>query len=376
MIYLTSGANGAGKTLNTLKAVREKQVLEGRTVYYNGFAMKPAKATEFGWLEFDPKKWQDLPDGAILICDECQNEFPVRPSSEKLPEYVRALSEHRRRGFDFYMITQHPQNIDMFVRRLIGSPGYHRHLKRAFGANMVSVLEWSAVNGNCEKDGAGKSARVSMVAYPKEVYEWYDSASLHTAKRSIPKQVYVLVVLALVIPALFYLAFQRVTSKATPTPAPVSVASGAPGQNVAALPNSSAVSSVEYTAAFVPRVEGLAYTAPRYDEATKPTTAPYPAACIASKSRCECYTQQGTKLPVPPALCSRIVKGGFFMDWQPNGTGTGSAPAVSPVAAVESPKLTGGSFPETRKLAESDQERVHPDAGVLKFMHRNGKPSS
>ncbi len=67
MIYLTTGANGAGKTLNTLKFVREKQVAEGRTVYYNGFDMLPEKAAEFGWLKFDPRLWQSLPDGIAPV---------------------------------------------------------------------------------------------------------------------------------------------------------------------------------------------------------------------------------------------------------------------------------------------------------------------
>lgn len=369
MIYLTSGANGAGKTLNTLKAVREKQVAEGRSVYYNGFAMKPEKALEFGWLEFDPKKWQELPDGAILICDECQNEFPVRPSSEKLPEYVRGLSEHRRRGFDFFMITQHPQNIDMFVRRLIGSPGYHRHLKRTFGANMVSVLEWNAVNGNCEKDGAGKSARVSMVPFPKEVFEWYDSATLHTAKRSIPKQVYVLGVLALVIPAMFYFAFQKVTANATlHVPPVVPGAPGPVGQQVGARPDVAVQTPAEYAASYTPRIEGLAYTAARYDEQTKPITAPYPAACINMGKRCECYTQQGTKLPVPMAICSQIVAGGFFMDWDPNGK-------PSDRGQSSEPKLAGGNFPESSRSRQMEVASVPiADADTIAFVHKIRPP--
>ena len=77
-----------------------------------------------------------------------------------------------------------------------------------------------------------------------------------------------------------------------------------------------ALSAADYAASYQPRIEGLAYTAPRYDDATKPINVPYPAACISMGSRCECYTQQATKLPVPLALCSAIVKGGFFNDWQ------------------------------------------------------------
>ncbi len=351
MIYLTTGANGAGKTLNTLKHVREKQVAEGRSVYYHGFAMKAEKAAEFGWKPFDPRKWQDLPDGAILIVDECQNEFPVRPSSSAVPEYVRGLSEHRRRGFDLFMITQHPQNIDMFVRRLIGSPGWHRHLKRAFGSDMVSVLEWSAVNGNCEKNGAGNTARVTMVPYPKEVFQWYDSASLHTAKKSIPRQVYVLASLIFVIPVLGYFGYQSLMTNTKPKN--LASASSSPVGQIAAIPpgQSAVVTAADYVSDYLPRLPGFPNSAPRYDETTKPTIAPYPAACVSSGSkRCECYTQQATRIQVSHDVCMQIVKNGFFVDWeQPQAM----AAAPSRPAAVVPVAATGRSVLDTSPMPDA-----------------------
>ena len=44
-----------------------------------------------------------------------------------------------------------------------------------------------------------------------------------------------------------------------------------------------------------PRVHGLAFRAPAYDEVTKPVVAPYPATCICSSTQCRCYSQQGTR---------------------------------------------------------------------------------
>lgn len=321
MIYLTTGANGAGKTLNTLKLVREKQVAEGRSVYYDGFDMDPAKAAEFGWQHCDPTKWEELPDGAIVIWDECQRNghLPTRGTGAAKPRYVEQLGEHRRRGFDFYLITQHPSNIDKFVRGLIGSPGWHRHLKRVFGTEMVSELKWSAVNTNCEKSGAGKSAEVTMKPFPKEVFSWYKSAVLHTGKRQIPKQVYAFGVLLVAIPLVFYAGYRQVAAKASPTTA--SSAAAAP-----VAPAASAAVKPDYVASFAPRIDGLPHTAPRYDEVTKPTVAPYPAACVNMGARCGCYSQQGTALDVPADLCRQIVKRGFFMDWE-NKAPTGSQSA-------------------------------------------------
>lgn len=324
MIYLTTGANGAGKTLLTLKDVRAQQLKENRPVYYHGFDMDDAKAAEFGWQKFDPKKWQDLPDGSICIMDECQNEFPLRRSGAEVPDYIQAIAQHRRRrGFDFWMICPHPSLIDVFVRRLIDKPSWHRHLKRAFGADVVSVLRFSSPDMKCEQPGAGARGEVSMVGYPKEVYAWYRSASLHTAKKKIPRAVYVLAACAVLVPAALYFAVTGVYKNATKDakPAAETVAS-APGVNgtSSGSPNMRQVAQVmtadEYIAHRVPRLPDFPHTAPAYDDTTKPTEAPYPAACVQMGKTCKCYTQQATLLQVSGAVCLQIVAQGFFMDWK------------------------------------------------------------
>lgn len=319
-IYLTTGANGAGKTLLTLKDVREKQVKEGRSVYYCGFDMKPEKAQEFGWQKCDPKAWQDLPDGSIVIMDECQDYFPVRPNGSKVPDYVEKLAVHRKRGFDFFLITQHPANIDKFVVRLIGDPGWHRHLKRTFGAQLTSVIKWSAVNNQCEKPSSGKTGQVSSVPYPKEVYDWYNSATIHTAKRTIPKQVYVIAASALLIPLLGYFAWSTFKSgmlKGKPEAAELAVAGDVIGADVARpVRSTTVVSQAQYFESYHPRVPGLPHTAPRYDDVTKPITAPYPAACLTVGDQCRCYTQQATRMQIEDDTCRAIAEHGFFVDWQ------------------------------------------------------------
>lgn len=322
MIYLTTGANGAGKTLLTLKDVREQQLKENRPVYYHGFDLDPEKALEFGWKEFDPRKWQDLPDGSICIMDECQNEFPIRRSGSEVPDYINAIAQHRRRrGFDFWMITPHPSLIDVFVRRLIDKPSWHRHLKRAFGADMVSVLTFSSPDLKCEEPGAGARGEVAMRAFPKEVYKWYASASLHTGKKRVPKAVYFLIAAAIAIPATLYLGvsgvYANATSKAKPglitapvNPEAVMTKAGPerPGLNADTLP--------EYLAHRKPRIPDFPHTAPVYDSVVQPVSAPYPAACIQMGKVCKCYTQQATVMPVSGAVCVQIVKNGFFVDWK------------------------------------------------------------
>lgn len=317
MIYLTTGANGAGKTLLTLKDVRAQQLKENRPVYYHGFEMDEAKAAEFGWQKFDPKDWQSLPDGSICIMDECQNEFPLRRSGSDVPDYIQAIAQFRRkRGFDFWMICPHPSLIDVFVRRLIDKPSWHRHLKRAFGADVVSVLRFSAPDMKCEEPGAGARGEVSMVAYPKEVYSWYRSASLHTGKKKIPRAAYVLAACAIAVPSAMYFAITGVYGNATKQAKAVEAApaTSAPVQTGRQL--GQVMTAAEYVDSRTPRLKDFAHTAPAYDDVTKPTEAPYPAACVQMGKTCKCYTQQATLLQVSGAVCVQIVQQGFFMDWK------------------------------------------------------------
>jgi len=317
MIYLTTGSNGTGKTLFTLKEVREKQLKENRPVYHNGRFTLTTEGEAFGWKQIDFKDWQDCPDGAIFLIDECHNDMPKISAGAAIPPHISALGEHRRRGFDFYLITQHPQNISTFVRKIIGSPGWHRHLKRNFGADLVSQLEWSFTNDSCEKPNAGSSGTVTMRPFPKEVYAWYSSAVLHTGKKRIPRQVWILGVSVLLVPVLFYFGFKSLMKPADQVKAASTGGSGAVGTTVPGPPVAKGLSRSEWLAQSVPRIEGLPATAPKYDKVTEPIDAPYPAACLESKQDgCKCYTQQATLMTVPVDLCHMIVHRGYFMDWQ------------------------------------------------------------
>lgn len=98
----------------------------------------------------------------------------------------------------------------------------------------------------------------------------------------------------------------------------------------------------EYVASYVPRVPGLQYTAPVYDELTKPSRVPVPAACVQIRGGCECWTQQGTHLETTQQICDQVVKRGYFEAFDADGRAPknqervqvvqqpASAPAVEP----------------------------------------------
>mgnify|MGYP003375778094 CR=1 FL=1 len=360
MIYLTTGANGAGKTLFTLKDVRELSLKDNRPVYYNG---RFELTADFGWTKIDIKDWQTVPDGAIFLVDEAQNDFPTRSPRDPVPPYVMALAEHRRRGFDFFLITQHPNLIDSFIRKLIGSPGWHRHLKRASGAPLVSILTWPAVNQTCEKHGSGSSAQIKTAAFPKEVYSWYASTSLDTSKVKVPFQLKVFIVAIILVPILVYFGWSTFrtgvikSTSAQATTAVASVASVGSGSVVSSL--AAPVTVAELANSYVPRFPGFPATAPRYDALTAPVVVPVPAACIKMGTRCQCYSQQATRLDVPIDVCTQIVERGYFQDFKlgdekPAPDATSSSSSSSSPSSSPSSSSSSSSSSYSPKIITAD----------------------
>lgn len=336
MLYLRTGGNGSGKTLLSLKDIRALQLETNRPVCFNirpaddpnnpdkpYCNLKPETIAEFGWKPFRFEDWQAQEDGTIFLIDECHNDMPKRPNGSKPPAHIGMLAEHRARGFDFFLLTQHPSNFDTFVQKLVQAPGWHQHIKRLAGALPVAnVIQWDAVNLQCEKAGSGKSGEVKTRPYPKEVYNWYNSSVLHTGKTRIPKAAIILVLCLFAVPFLLWSGFGSMSKKKEAE----AVASAQ--LKASSVDDSSSkikpVTAAEYVASFEPRIPGLAITAPRYDQVQKVTQAPKPAACIDGirpgsngVRSCECWTQQATVLPVPEPLCRQIAKGGYFDDTLP-----------------------------------------------------------
>lgn len=269
-----------------------------------------------------------MPHGSIIVIDELQDFWQKGATGSKVPAPILELSKHGKRGIDFYIITQEPDLVHATPRLLCQ---HHFYVVRAWGSHKALVHKFDRMQLHPEK--VKKSSEKIPWSYPKEAFgridketgvvivkPWYKSADMHNVKRSLPLKLFMIPV-GLVLAALaIWLAFgfgKSVLTKAAGGSKPGVDQSG----SVARPPSQSAarvgpLTAAEYVQSFQPRIEGLAYTAPRYDEQTKPVSVPYPAACISMGDRCECYTQQATKLPVPVSLCVQIVKCGFFNDWQ------------------------------------------------------------
>lgn len=365
-LYLTTGGNGAGKTLFTLRDVRDLQERTGRPVFFWGFEAKQP-LLDFGWQPFEPSNWEELPDGSICIVDECQKVMPTRATGQP-PAWIGALAQdNRKRGFDFFFITQHPLNIDSFVRRLIAAPSWHRHFKASLMGDASNELKWSAVKDQPQKDGSGKDGEVTSRKWPREVYDWYTSTSMDTRKKGIPAKVWkgvgallLAVGMAGYVGHQFYSAAKPATEQAA-SPGLSAPVIAAPAPAAAASRGQAPMTAAEYVEQRKPRLADFPHTAPAYDQVTAPTVAPYPAACVQMGKTCKCYSQQATLLQVSGPVCLQIVAQGFFMDWKtasradygPRDRGEyqqvqQSPPAAQQAAQSEPPRTVPAPMPAAR----------------------------
>lgn len=330
MIGLITGLPGNGKTLWALNFVKAKAEKENRPVFYSGIP-----DLNLPWTEFEGEKWMDCPPNSIIVIDECQRIYRPRSYGSNVPPHVALLETHRHMGVDIYLITQHPMLVDANVRRLVG---LHFHVVRKFGLAASTVHEWASVKENCDKN-RDESTRHEF-KYPKESYGWYKSAEVHTHKARIPMRVWLLLLVPFVLVAIVWFVWSRFQTKVDPD-AQFVPASGAQVHQIqaaaAARPGRDApLTPLQYVEQHRPRIEGLAYSAPVYDEKTKPVHVPYPAACIQSATRCSCYTQQATRLDVTDQLCKTIVQGGFFIAWDTSGNAVQKIQQAAPVKVSDS----------------------------------------
>ena len=306
MIHLHTGLPGAGKTLCTLVEVQKRAEKEKRPVFYSGVA-----DLKLPWTEMEKAEaWHTLPDGSIVVVDEAQRAFRPRHTGSAVPEHVAKLETHRHRGFDIYIITQHPKLIDANVRRLVG---VHVHFVRAFGAKAVTRHEWGEVQ---EDPQSRDDSQRQLVPYPKEAFAWYRSAEVHTHKVRLPGRVWLLVAVPLLVGVLGWVAWSSMVRFAETDRITKGAGIEGAGQGSIAPARRQKISATEWLVDRTPRIPGLAHTAPVYDAVTTPAEAPYPAVCMASASKCRCYSQQATRLEMSDELCRRLAERGFFREWR------------------------------------------------------------
>ncbi len=353
-LHLIDGLPGSGKTQLAIKKVIEMSTATdaGRPVYFDSgvvadkktFRLTPVGVAKLGWHSFDANDWSNCPDGSIIFIDEVQLVWPVRASGSKVPDAVAALATHRHRGFDFVIVCQDGSLIDQNVRKIVNP---YTHLERPTNQLYSKVWEFNAF---CSWGDAGEQSRaqVSRISMDKGTWELYESATVHTMKPRIPKRLVWIPVCVVVIVGGGWLAWttmQGIGKKVVP-PGAVA-ASGAPGA-APGVGGPNALGLVprkvgdrwildkaggesgekkkhqtveEWLADRKPRIPQLVYTAPLYDELTKPVSFPVVSMCTQrtdNLSECACYSQQGTVMDVGREYCEMFIAHGQFDHFRPD----------------------------------------------------------
>lgn len=320
MIIFITGLPRNGKTLFAVDYIMKKSRAENRPVYYDHIKMLLVPENWFPMP--DPENWYDLPVGAILFFDEAHHKFPNRSSTAKVPPIVSKLNEHGHKGFDIFFITQLPKFLDPTARGLAQE---HWHVVRKFGGQSANIHKYyGTVENPQSKQRKSESFEVQAYQYNKQVYGLYHSSDQHNVVKHVPFKYKLLYIIPLIILGLILKVYFSWNEQIHPVEKPVTTETKPllkdldNPNNVHAKDNAPGsyevvnFHDVPFLERYKPQVEGVPESALAYDDLTKPTIYPKPAVCVASKLRCQCYTQQTTVYHTTDQICRQIVKDGYF----------------------------------------------------------------
>lgn len=327
-----------------------------------------------------PDDWRTTPDGSIVYYDEAQQHERFRSgTTANTDDIVQKLQVHRHTGHDIWFITQSPRFLNAFVLDLVGE---HYHLHRPYGAKLASVYYWRS----CRKQPQSQSSKeVSenefLFKYPKDLFNYYKSATSHSVKFKIPKKVwYILLAIIVLLIFVFNMLFNDKTQKFIKPDSSHPVKEQSKQNN--ALPISQDQLSTEcrkginvekpecvkyfdelstgvnnengtYTIKYDPNKP---YDVPYDQFQYQVTSTPQFVGCVEWQGKYFAYTQQGTRLNVPQTDCERYMNGDrpFNPMYQPQQQGYNNAYVnnsvnyqndyqqnIEQVAKIEQAKLEG-----------------------------------
>lgn len=405
MLYLYTGVPGAGKTLHMVSQLHKDPQFKERPLYVDGITDLDPEAIPHNALPegCNGSNWhQWLPEGSILIIDECQRYWRPRPNGSAVPPAIQALETHRHKGIDIYFLTQDPKKIDSQIRNLIE---VHKHFSMS-ALGIRRCFEWRNKVGDHNSKADIKTALVTPYFLDESVYDFYTSAVQHNqvkAKKS--KLVYVLP--AAFVFGIFLVGFsvyrgltyktrqaekqqieqqqqkeeqneQNTISKDqiksdiknglisgfTPKTASEANTNNDPSHNSQRTPTEED---------FKPQVEGQPWTAPVYsahNSISNIKTMPYPVACIVETRtrKCTCWEEQGTKIKgMSKELCIDFAENGIYNPYK-------SKEELQPEAATnnaamgsssQSTQATTANQGQLLELTGKPKSSLSPDLSVL-----------
>ncbi|WP_455154278.1 zonular occludens toxin domain-containing protein [Cupriavidus campinensis] len=345
-ITLITATPGGGKTALAVQLMKEA-VDKGRPLFVMGIPelklpyIPTPPVPEWTELREDPENpglqmpYFTFPENALIVLDEAQRVFRVRPNGAKVPDQVAAFETVRHTGVTFILITQNPSFLDSHIRKLVGQ---HVHLRDA-GLLGRWYYEWP----ECANPETFNTAPIKKKwSLPKASFGLYKSSSLHIKRRySVPPVMLIFLACILLAAVAGWRVYSAIAAKTAPATATATAQMSSPGASspepppavkAAAPPAPSAQSldGAEYLAAFVPAAPGMPESAPAYAGLRQVKTMPIIVGGACNATRCKCYNQQGTDAGLDNGQCRAWLQNPRFDPYrEPEGSGRAPEGAVA-----------------------------------------------
>lgn len=249
------------------------------------------------------QKLNNILEGSLIVVDEAAYPWPAVDLKDP-PEYIKYLSQHRKHGLDFLVITQSPKFVHPFV---LENADRHIHLSQEWSGS--KSYEWSEYCANPKLKTNRQNAVKKPYRIEKKAFDLYYSASLHVEKpkRAIPKMVYAALFLLFAVPAMAMFTYGRITERLeTPIALNDTEASTTTKQEpVEPLK----VVNVSQPVAAPETKSSLSMVSDQVDWSQV-------AACVENKTNCVCYGHKAQRLSIVPETCSAAVRFGWLANKQ------------------------------------------------------------
>lgn len=329
MIYLFTGNMGTGKTsrvvsmiLNNEDGLFKMKLEDGtevdRPLYFchiDGLDKRKFNAHELTEEEIMSAPLRDIiPQGAVLIVDEAHYTYPVRAAGRPVPPYIQELTELRHHGHTVILMTQHPSQLDVFVRNLVSK---HTHLERK--AVGMKQYTWYKCVTSLDNPAAVTGVESSSWKPPKDAFKYYKSSSQHQKfKKNIPLAVWALIGIFAFMAWKGYNVYQIYQQGTGQSEVVQSVSDSSSNEQLAINETDQPkiqqdINSNLKPEDFVPTLAEKPESKPIYDNVRQVKTFEYIAGCVeGGNSGCTCYSDQGTPLKeITKAMCKEYVKNGL-----------------------------------------------------------------
>jgi zona occludens toxin (predicted ATPase) len=371
-IEIRTGKPGNGKTAFLMVDLMADAKKGERPIVASGIdGLQPGIAT----ILEDPTKWNEidpsgppectcdkhpephahyLRNGAKWYVDEVWKWFGHlhNAARQQTPDHVLALAEHRHRGIDMVWTTQGPNQIYPFARPLVAQ---HRHYVRRYNTQFVDVFSWEELQEEVKNPARREAGMRTTTALPKQVFGTYKSASEHTIKARIPRQVIMLPLMILAVVAMGWGVFAWLKPDAPDTKTDASAATESAVADPALAsqggPRAPKYATVaDYVTAHTPRISTAPWSAPVFDERNVESD-PLLVCMIAGAGEdvdgehrdesCSCRTEQGTPYALPAAECRMVARQGApynpYRERSQGVQGVGGAPPSAMAAPAAAP---------------------------------------